>query len=579
MDRETRICQNCKTNFDIEPEDFNFYEKIKVPPPTFCAQCRMIRRMTWRNERSLFHRDCHKTGKSVIAMFHPEVKNIVYDRDIWWSDEWDPGDYGKNYDFSVPFFQQYKELLSRVPLANLGNNNVVNSQYGNHNLDLKDCYLTYASFDNERVSYSQGALHSKDSFDLYTVLNSENCYDNSICGDLYKTNFSFNSDESINSSFLHHCINLQDCIGCINLRNKSNCIFNDQYSKEEYKEKLKMLDLGSYTALSNFKDQFYDFTLNFPRKYANILKSYNCTGDNIGNSKNIENCFDVYGNVEDSKYLAHVVDMKDSYDLYGAGASSSLLYEGVDTGRFASKQLFAILTHSCIDTNYTYMCYNSRNLFGCIGIRKGEYCILNKKYSKEEYEELVPKIIKHMNEMPYVDSNGLIYNYGEFFPSELSPFAYNETIAQEYFPMSKENILNSGYIYREPVERDYKITINSGDLPDHIKEVSDEITADIISCANNGDQLTQCTNAYRITFDELSFLRHNNIALPRLCPNCRHYRRISLRNPMKLWHRSCMCDLPNHIHEGKCEVEFETSYAPERPEKVYCEKCYQAEVV
>jgi len=25
-----------------------------------------------------------------------------------------------------------------------------------------------------------------------------------------------------------------------------------------------------------------------------------------------------------------------------------------------------------------------------------KYCILNKQYSKEEYEELVPKIIEHM---------------------------------------------------------------------------------------------------------------------------------------------------------------------------------------
>jgi hypothetical protein len=32
---ETKICQNCKKNFIIEPDDFGFYEKIKVPPPTF----------------------------------------------------------------------------------------------------------------------------------------------------------------------------------------------------------------------------------------------------------------------------------------------------------------------------------------------------------------------------------------------------------------------------------------------------------------------------------------------------------------------------------------------------------------
>jgi hypothetical protein len=46
--------------------------------------------------------------------------------------------------------------------------------------------------------------------------------------------------------------------------------------------------------------------------------------------------------------------------------------------------------------------------------------------------------------------------------------------------------------------------------------------------------------------------------------------RIKRVNPPKLWHRKCM-------KEG-CQNEFETSYAPERPEIVYCEKCYQQEV-
>ena len=55
---ENRICQNCKKDFTIEPEDFNFYEKIKVPPPTWCPECRMIRRMNYRNERSLYKQDC-----------------------------------------------------------------------------------------------------------------------------------------------------------------------------------------------------------------------------------------------------------------------------------------------------------------------------------------------------------------------------------------------------------------------------------------------------------------------------------------------------------------------------------------
>ena len=31
--------------------------------------------------------------------------------------------------------------------------------------------------------------------------------------------------------------------------------------------------------------------------------------------------------------------------------------------------------------------------------------------------------------------------WGEFFPSSLSPFGYNETVAQEYFPMTREEVI------------------------------------------------------------------------------------------------------------------------------------------
>ena len=589
MQSETKTCQNCKQNFVIEPDDFGFYEKIKVPPPTWCPECRLVRRMIWRNERSLYKRKCSKSGKEIITMFHPEADVVVYDHDIWWGDSWEPTDYGQDYDFSKPFFEQYKELLRKVPLANLGNNNCVGSPYGNHNADCKYCYLLYASYNAERVHYSYGAAGAKDCLDIYTLLNSELSYGDTLCAGLYKTHFSYNSDESINSFFLKHSKNVQNCIGCVNLVNKSYCVFNQQYTKEEYEAKKKELDFGSYKKISEFENTFENFALGFPNKYANILKSVGAVGDNIMNTKNAKHCFDIYGDVEDSKYLIHMLSVKDSYDLYGGGIAS-LMYEGVDVGIEAAQVLFAVLAHSCLETFYTYMCFNSKNLFGCVGMRSKQYCILNKQYSKEEYFELVPKIIEHMNTMPYIDKKGRVYKFGEFFPSELSPFAYNETIAQEYFPRNKEEILKSGYKYKDPSEKENQATIQSEDLPDHIKDIPESIINEVIFCPNNGSVLTQCTKAFRIIKSELDFLKNNNIALPRYCPNCRHYKRLKQRNPFRLWRALCGCagkssenkeyqNTRDHFHgSGVCPNEFETSYAPGRPEIVYCEKCYQAEV-
>ena len=194
--------------------------------------------------------------------------------------------------------------------------------------------------------------------------------------------------------------------------------------------------------------------------------------------------------------------------------------------------------------------------------------------------------------MPYTDKKGRVYKYGEFFPPELSPFSYNETIAQEYFPLTKEEAEEKGYRWKDPEKRDYQITKKPSSLPDNINDVDDSIIKEIIGCEHEGKCNEQCTEAFKIIPQGLEFYRKMNLPLPRLCPNCRHYQRIKQRNPLKLWHRKCQCagvDSDNkvyknttvHSHHGKnhCPNEFETSYSPEREEIVYCEKCYQDEVV
>ena len=578
MQREDKTCQNCKQQFAIEPEDFNFYEKIKVPPPTFCPECRAMRRLIWRNERALHHNTCAFSGKKIISMFSPETKLVVYDQDIWWGDQWDATDYGKEYDFSRPFFEQWHELLERVPLCAMCNTNCVRSEYGNNNFDCKNCFLVYASLENENVAYAQGALNTKDSYDVYTLMKSQNCYEDTLCNSLYNTHFSYDSDESLDSIFLSSCVGLKHCLGCVNLRHRTYCIFNEQYSKEEYEEKMKEYDFGSFRELEKFKKEYEKFYKKQPRRFASILKSVNVTGDNIMNSKNSKMIFDVYGDVEDSKYLVHAITIKTSYDGYGIGYNAELLYEGVDFGLDAARNFFGIWNHRGMDNIYTYMCHSSKHLFGCISCRSKQYCILNKQYTKEEYEKLLPKVIQHMNDMPYVDKLGRKYGYGEFFPVELSPFYYNETIANEYYPLNKEKAKSYGFKWKEKEERDYKIEIKTEELPDHIRDVPGDIVGKVIECAHKGDCNEQCTEAFKIISEELQFYKKANLALPRLCPNCRHFERLKKRNPLKLWHRTCMCEKDGHEHSGKCAVEFETSYAPERPEVIYCEKCYQKEV-
>src|SRR5687767_8082767 len=129
MKSETKKCQNCKTDFTIEPDDFGFYEKMNVPPPTFCPECRLQRRLAWRNERGLHSRECDLCKKKILSVYGNESKVSTYCDKCWWGDEWDALEYGLEINFSKPFLSQFFELFHKVPLLNLFSFSVVNSQY------------------------------------------------------------------------------------------------------------------------------------------------------------------------------------------------------------------------------------------------------------------------------------------------------------------------------------------------------------------------------------------------------------------------------------------------------------------
>ncbi|MFZ2072781.1 MAG: hypothetical protein WAV10_03860 [Minisyncoccia bacterium] len=581
MKSQSKICQNCKKDFLIEEEDFNFYEKIKVPPPTFCPECRTIRRLCWRNEMSLFKRKCNGNdhNESIISIYHPDEKIVVYDLKYWWSDKWDPMVYGQDYDFNKPFFEQWKKLRDSFPLQCLSNSKSVNSDYCNVADESKNSYMSSGSWKIEQTFYSNRIYSTKDSSDLYMVHKSELCYDDVICSDCYHVLYSLNCKNCVDSYFLYDCHGCVNCFGCSNLRNKSYCMWNEQLSREEYNNRLAKFNLRSYNIICEFKQRFQELYFNSIHKFATQIKTVNSTGENLEGVKNCKICFDSSGKIEDSKYIHWAKEnLKDTYDSGPGVGVGELMYEVFDTGMGNFRNLFTSVVYTSNDIEYCFNCYGSSNLFGCIGLRNKNYCILNKQYTEEEYKELIPKIRKHMDSVPFFDKRGLVYKYGEFFPVELSLFAYNETVAQDYFPIKKDEAIEIGYKWRDKKTNEYKITKEAKNVQDSLDDITDSIIEEIICCLHNGKCGGRCSGAFKITKDELDIYRRIGVPLPRLCFFCRHEDRLKMRNPMKLWHRQCMCDKENHNHEGRCEVEFETSYSPDKPEIVYCEKCYQKEV-
>ncbi len=585
MESQTKTCQNCKQEFTIESEDFAFYDKIKVPLPTWCPECRMIRRMMFRNQRLLFRRKDDVSGKEILASF-PQTSLIkVYEHHYWWSDGWDPMDYEREYDFSRPFFEQFRELLYSVPLFSKSAVNIVNSEYCDQVGWLKNCYLCFDSAYAENSSYLVSSLHIQESMDLYQSGQSELCYECVTIHKSYRTFFSRNCVSCNDIWFSQNLSGCNNCFGCVNIRNKSYYIFNEPYTKEAYVRKLQEYNLGSYRTVEELKKKTHELWEKYPVKYMQGFQNMNADGAYIQNSKNVHASYFVRDS-QDIKYGQIIFERTtDCYDLTNFGIDTAEIYESVTTGLEAYGLKFCWECWKGVqEVEYSAYCSSSSNLFGCVGLRKKQYCIFNKQYSEKDFLFLRANIIKHMDAMPYLDKKGRVYAYGEFFPPEFSPFAYNETMAQDLFPLAKDEAETKGFPWRDADPRKFQMTMQAVDLPDNIKDVADSFLKEVIACA-------LCRKAYRIIPTELDFYRKIGLPLPQFCPNCRFIERMKLINPPKFWHGRCHCagsaddrtmyknkDL--HFHgESHCSNEFETSYAPGRPEIVYCEQCYQTEVV
>ncbi len=576
---ENKICQNCKKDFTIESEDFNFYEKIKVPPPTFCPKCRMQRRLAWRNERTLYKRKCDLCNKNIIAMYNESVSFPVYCNECWWGDGWDAKDYARDYDFNQSFFEQYKKFIDVVPRLALWQRNMVDSDYTNACGESKNVYLSYSVVaGSENVFYSKNIDKSGDIVDCLNIKEGQNLYENIEGEKNYNCQYLLLSKNCIDSYFLVDCVNCSDCVLSHNLRNKKFYIRNRQYSKEDYFNELEKLNLKSRASREVLLEEFIKIKQSAIYRFANIVRSINSTGNNLLNVKNCHNCFDIY-NAENLKYCHRAfASFKDSMDVSYAMVSE-LIYE-YTTGclnDYNVKFSYSAI-NSVRNADYTECCRNCTNIFGCISLNNVENAIFNKVYSEEEYKILRTRIIEQMSSMPFIDKAGRIYKYGEFFPIEISPWAYNETLAQEFFPLTKEEAEKKGYAWREPQDKNFNITMPAHEIPDDLNNVNKSILDEVLGCIHEEKCSHQCTSAFRLTDYELRFYEKHHIPIPILCSNCRYYERFSQVPPLKLYHRQCTCNLSNHGHEAQCQNEFETPYAPERPEKVYCENCYNQEI-
>jgi hypothetical protein len=555
MNTETKICQNCKSEFTVEPDDFAFYEKMGVPAPNLCPKCRMKRKLVWRNERTLYKNICKLCDKSVITMYNPDSPYVVYCSDCWQSDKWDPKSYAQEYDIKRPFFEQVKELSMKVPKsalyisASTGPN--INSDYTNFAGGNKDGYLIFnAGPHNENCGYSRGIIKAKDIFDVYFGDDIERIYEGVNIHKSTGIAWGQNVVGCLDSWMLMNCSGCQNCFGCVNMRNASYCFFNEQLTKEEWKKRVAEI-AGSHAKITDATVRFEEHVKKFPMRENNNLKSVNSLGNYIFESKNCHSCFELAFS-EDVRYSIFSKVAKDCFDIVGFGRLCELVLEGAAVGISRS-----VIGSWCVENSqnieYSLAIRGSEYCIGSDGAKNVKYMILNKQYTKEEYTELRGHIVDELKRQGA---------YGLFFPPDLAPFAYNEAISMENYPLTKEQALAEGFRWEDNIPQTTgKETLKPDQIPDHIKDVPESILNEVLACVT-------CGRNYRLIKPELEMYRRALIPIPRKCFNCRHLDRVRRRGPLQLFDRTC----------AKCGKGIKTNFSSERPEIVYCESCYQQEV-
>jgi len=184
-------------------------------------------------------------------MYAPDAPYVVYCAPCWWSDKWDPFEYGQDYDFSRPFFEQFDELMRKVPHSGLAIELSASetSPFTNYAGSLKNCYLLFHSEFDERFPRTGSTFSIRTRIlDSALVLECEKLYDSMHNYKSFERRGLAAAGGGIHELRLSaRLLNCQFCFASANLRNKKITYSrNRQLTKEDYEKELAKIDLGSY---------------------------------------------------------------------------------------------------------------------------------------------------------------------------------------------------------------------------------------------------------------------------------------------------------------------------------------------
>jgi len=274
--------------------------------------------------------------------------------------------------------------------------------------NINSSSLVLFSADSENCFSSDFVSRSNNIGSSLFVLESQNCLSSIRLENCANIVFSEALRKCQNSYFLKECYDCQECLFCVGLKSARYFIENEFVGEERFKEVLLSLNLdtaeGVELALTRFK-KFQNKIQIKEVKQTLCFRTQNSS--NTFGTFSADKCVDVVGFSDCISSSALTV---------ASGGKATRLFNCIRCGPNVS------------DLYYSFDCSESRELLGCVGLKNAEYRVLNKQYTRAEYNLVKEQIISTLRKKRQW-GNPLAFKY--------SDFAYNGSLAHQLFPLSK----------------------------------------------------------------------------------------------------------------------------------------------
>ena len=480
------------------PEYLDLLKKFDVPSHGLTAEQIRFLHYSFRNEINVFFRKCDLTGELIMSQFPQSSPFKVFRHDLWWSQEFEVPE--ADYVPGESFFAQFHRLQLKVPrMSTACDSTIVNSPYVNCVNHCKDCHMIFASGSDEDCFYSLNLERSQSTMNASIAHECTLCHEITSCRTCYNLDFSAYCNECFDSRFLYDCRRCKNCFLCVGLVGKEYCILNKQYSKEDYEREIKKYEFLTHEAIDANYAKLEEMKRGYIHKYANLIGSENCTGNDISFS---QNCLNSYI-VEYSKDCINGTSLRQSkdcldFDLWGD--PGELCYNSMSCGYGAYYLRMCFdCWNNCRFLTYCDSCPGSEECFGCIGLKRRKYCILNKQYSKEAYGKKVDEIISDMKKSS---------EWGQFFPPFCSPYALNNSMANEYFEVDKKLADKLGYEWMDKSSEkkyDPRLLYSGSKMSEEVKY--EDLKGKVLLCKKSG-------LPFNVQAKELELLQRKKLPLP-----------------------------------------------------------------